>query len=107
MRKVVGQHLFLDTIPNNFIARIGQKVWYDHGMSVTIPSIAIKDFVARTQEICEIHFVSMKVVCGVTCGFEKSALIIPITQQLLIVLNMKLMKVLLNLSILYEISATT
>jgi hypothetical protein len=34
MWKVVGRHLFLNTIPNNFLGRTGWKVWCDQGMSL-------------------------------------------------------------------------
>ena len=32
VKKVVGHHLFMNIIPNNFMARTEQKVWCDRGM---------------------------------------------------------------------------
>ena len=34
VRKVVGQHLFLNIIPSNFTVGSGRKVWCDRGMSL-------------------------------------------------------------------------
>ena len=33
----MGQHLFLNIIPNNFTARTGRKVWCDRGISLKDP----------------------------------------------------------------------
>ena len=49
MWKVVGQHLFLNLIPGNFIAGTKQKVWCDRGMTgrshgaVLTPSVGTSD----------------------------------------------------------------
>ena len=32
VRKVVGHHLFLNIIPNNFTARTERKIWCDRGI---------------------------------------------------------------------------
>ena len=44
VRKVVGHHLFLNIIPNNFTVRTERKVWCDRGMRLTRREYRRRDF---------------------------------------------------------------
>ena len=50
--KVVGQHLFLNIVPNNYTARTGRKVWCDRGMSLSTTALNRHGY---THTYTEIH----------------------------------------------------